>query len=159
MRVKKIKSVGKMPVYDISVNGNNQYLLQNGIVSHNSGGEYNSDDTWIITRSQEKENESIVGYSFHITPAKSRKVKEKSRFSVKIYWKEGIRKYSGVSDLAVEFGIIEKIKLEGIKGKPAGFKFKDMEIDARLEDSDEEFWKYVIENSDLKIKISEKYKI
>ena len=32
MKIKSIKSVGKLPVYDISVADNQQYVLENGII-------------------------------------------------------------------------------------------------------------------------------
>lgn len=41
MKVKSIKSVGRKPVYDLSVNSNNydeqQYVLENGVITHNTG--------------------------------------------------------------------------------------------------------------------------
>lgn len=41
MKVKSIRSVGHKPVYDLSINSDNydeqQYVLKNGVVTHNTG--------------------------------------------------------------------------------------------------------------------------
>lgn len=41
MKIKSIKSVGRKPVYDLSVKDDNydkqQYVLENGVVTHNTG--------------------------------------------------------------------------------------------------------------------------
>lgn len=158
MKIKSIRNVGKQFVYDIHVEDNNQYILENGIISHNSGPEYACNDSWVIKREQLKDGAEVAGYKFKIVAVKSRSIKEKSELPINVYWQDGIHKYSGLSDLALEFGIISKIKMEGIKGKPTGLKFKDYEVQEKLEDTDDDFWTKVLAESDLAGKIHEKFK-
>ena len=66
MRIKSIKSIGKRPVYDLTVKGNNQYVIENGVLSHNTGVMYSANTAFIITKAQEKQGTDIVGYNFTI---------------------------------------------------------------------------------------------
>ena len=59
LRISKITPVGKLPVYDISINSDDydeqQYILENGVISHNTGAMYSSNVVFIIGRAQEKD--------------------------------------------------------------------------------------------------------
>ena len=59
MKIRSIRSVGKLPVYDLSVNSDNydeqQYVLENGVVTHNTGIMYSANTVFIISKSQEKD--------------------------------------------------------------------------------------------------------
>lgn len=63
-----------------------------------------------VSRSQEKEKvdgkDTLVGWSFNYSVMKSRFVKEKSKFSITVKYDGGISKYSGLFELAEEFGFI-----------------------------------------------------
>ena len=37
MKIKTIKAIGKQPVYDLSVENVEHYVLENGVVTHNTG--------------------------------------------------------------------------------------------------------------------------
>jgi hypothetical protein len=110
MKIKSIKLVGKLPVYDISVADNQQYVLENGIVSHNTGSYYGADNIWIIGRQQEKEDKDVVGYHFIINIEKSRYVKEKSKIPITVSYNCGINRWSGLLELAIEGGYVVKPK-------------------------------------------------
>lgn len=74
-----------------------------------SGGEkiyLSSNDIWIITRAQEKEDDAVAGWTFTINIEKSRKVKEKSKIPITVMMDGGIRKHSGLLDLGREMGWI-----------------------------------------------------
>lgn len=112
MKIAKIESVGRLPVYDIQVADTEHYILENGVVTHNSGGVYSANDIWIITKSQEKDKEGdLEGFKFTINIEKSRMVKEKSKFPLTVSFDGGISKYSGMLDLAQEFGFVVKPKV------------------------------------------------
>ena len=111
MQIKSIKSVGRMPVYDISVERTGQYVLENGVVTHNTGIMYSSDNVFIMGRAQEKDGTELAGYNFTINIDKSRYVREKSKFPLLVTFENGINKYSGLLDLAIELEFVVKPKV------------------------------------------------
>ena len=102
MKIKSIKSVGRLPVYDISVEEAEHYILENGVVTHNTGGMYSANYVFIIGKAQEKDGTELVGWNFTINIEKSRYTKEKSKFPFLVTYKGGISKYTGLMDLALE---------------------------------------------------------
>jgi len=110
MKIKSIKSVGKLPVYDISVADNQQYVLENGIISHNTGSYYGSDNIWIIGRQQDKDSDGINGYHFVINIEKSRYVKEKAKIPITVSFEGGINRWSGLLEVALQGNYIAKPK-------------------------------------------------
>jgi len=85
-------------------------LYPTEIVSGGRGSYYAADNIWIISRSQEKAGTELIGYNFTINIEKSRFVKEKSKLPVQVTFDGGINKYSGLLDLALEFGHVVKPK-------------------------------------------------
>lgn len=72
------------------------------------GGVYASNDILFITKSQEKDGNDLAGFKFTLISEKSRTVREKSKFPLTVTFKDGINKYSGLLDLALELGFVEK---------------------------------------------------
>lgn len=108
MKIKTITKVGRQEVYDLSVNEAEHYVLKNGVVTHNTGIYYSASNIWIIGRRQEKLGTEIAGYHFVINIEKSRYVKEKTKIPISVTFDGGIAKYSGLIDLAIEAGMINK---------------------------------------------------
>lgn len=112
MKITAIKAVGKKPVYDISVNSDDydkqQYVLENGVITHNTGIYYSADTIWILGRQQDKKGTEIQGYHFIINVEKSRYVKEKSKVPITVSWEGGVEKYSGLLDVALAGGFVVK---------------------------------------------------
>ena len=109
----EIKSIVKLPpqeVYDISVKDAEHYILENGVVTHNTGIQYSSDNVFIMGRAQEKDGTELAGYNFTINIDKSRYVREKSKFPLLVTFENGIDKYSGLLDLAIELEFVTKPK-------------------------------------------------
>ena len=115
MRIKSITPVGVKPVYDLSINSDDydkqQYTLENGVVSHNTGAYYSSDAIWVIGRQQEKVGTEIEGYHFIINIEKSRHVREKSKIPITVTFDGGIGKWSGLMDVAEKMGYLHKPKV------------------------------------------------
>ncbi len=65
-----------------------------------------SDEVFFISKSKEKDGKELVGNHFKLTADKSRSIKELSQFTVDISFENGINKYSGLFELAVESGKI-----------------------------------------------------
>lgn len=146
----------KIPLVCVNHTYKTQDFIQQDVVGGGSGGQLASDTIWIISRKQEKTGGELMGYDFFINVWKSRIVKEKiSKIPIRVFWKDGIHKFSGLSDLAIEMGVIEKVK----EDKKNVLKFEDKLISVDEEDTNEDFWSYVLEKSNLKQLISEKYRI
>lgn len=108
MKIKNIKRIGKLPCYDIQVKDAEHYVLENGVVSHNTGVMYSSNTVLFVTKAQEKEGTELVGYNFTLKAEKSRFIKEGSKLPLTVTFDKGINKYSGLFDLALELGFIHK---------------------------------------------------
>ena len=161
MKVKSVKKIGKLPVYDISVADNQQYILENGIVSHNTGAYYGADNIWIIGRQQDKdkkENE-INGYHFIINIEKSRYVKEKSKIPITLSFEGGINKWSGLFDVALEGNYIANSK-QGwyclVDQETGELKEPNMRAGDIINNS--EIWNHIIKNTDFPKYIEKNYK-
>lgn len=157
MKIKKITKIGQRPVYDISVADVEHYALENGVISHNTGLIYSANQAFIIGKSQEKDGDELVGWNFTLNAEKSRFVKEKSRFTFTVLYEGGIDKYSGILDLALEFGFV-------VKPKNGWYALVDMETgevtgkNVRLKDtSTPEFLGVVLNNPDFQAKVQKKY--
>lgn len=127
------------------------------IVSGGTGAYYSANDIWIIGRSQEKEGTEIVGYNFTINIEKSRKVKEKSKIPLEVRFDGGIDKYSGILDLAIEFGFVvqsgawyQTVDLE--TGELAEKKVRGKEIGP-------EFFDKLLAYENFKARVRNKYQI
>lgn len=115
MKITNVENVGRQKVYDITVSSENyddqHYVLENGVVTHNTGVYYSADAIWIIGRRQEKDGKEIAGYHFVINIEKSRHVKEKSKIPISVTYEGGIAKWSGLLDVAEQGGFVRKPKI------------------------------------------------
>ena len=160
MKIKSVRMVGKRPVYDISVEENQQYSLENGIVSHNTGAYYGADNIWILGRQQEKEGTEIAGYHFVINVEKSRYVREKSKIPITVSYEGGINRWSGLLDVAVEGGYVAKPKVgwyavvDRETGEVGGKNYRAGDIvDSK------EFWMNIFQTTDFASYIKRKYSL
>lgn len=83
-------------------------LFPKAIVSGGTGLYYSASNIWVIGRQQDKVGTEIQGYHFVINVEKSRYVKEKSKIPISVSWEGGVKKFSGICDLAIEGGFIKK---------------------------------------------------
>lgn len=158
MKINNIKKIGPKPVYDISVEEAQHYILENGVVTHNTGIYLSADNIWIIGRQTDKNGNEIAGYNFVITVEKSRHVKEKSKIPISISYKNGIYKYSGLMDLAIEAGLIvqsgawyQLVDFE--TGEIQQKKLRSKEIDKP------EYWESLLKNEKFRSFVRDKYKV
>lgn len=156
MKIKSIKSVGKQNVYDLSVDKVNHYVLENGVITHNTGAYYAADTIFIIGRQQEKStkgDKELLGYNFILKAEKSRFLKEKSAISLYMSFKTGIDIYSSLLEEAEEAGFIVKNK------GPLYIKKGDKEVYEADETKTPEFWEDILSNEDFKLFIRNKYSL
>lgn len=75
------------------------------VASGGTGVYYSSDDVWFLGRRQAEEGKE-QGYDFVINVDKSRTIKEGSKLIFSVRWNGGIKRMSGMFDLAVESGCL-----------------------------------------------------
>ena len=83
-------------------------LFPKAIVSGGTGIYYSADNIWILGRQQQKQGMEVKGYNFVINVEKSRFVKEKSKIPITVTWEGGIAPYSGLLDVALAGGYVQK---------------------------------------------------
>lgn len=160
MRITNVKKVGKKKVYDISVIEAEHYILENGVVTHNTGSYYGADNIWIVGRQQDKDAEGLNGYNFVINVEKSRYVKEKSKFIVNVSFENGINRWSNLFDIALENGFI-------VSEKRGWFNVVDTETGELIEpakrkgdlENNSEFWEKMLKNEKFVTKIEDLYRL
>lgn len=163
MKVKSINSVGRKPVYDLSVKSDNydeqQYVLENGVVTHNTGIYYSSDNIWIVGRRQNKKGTDIIGYDFVINVEKSRYVKEKSKIPISVTWDGGVSEYSGLLDVALAGEYARKPSngwYEGVNPETGEVLTGKARLDATQK---KEFWDPIFANTDFAEFITKQYQM
>ena len=135
-------------------------LYPRDIVSGGTGIYYSADTIWILGRQQEKDGKDITGYNFVINVEKSRYVKEKSKIPITVSYEGGIKKWSGLLDLALEGGYIAKPTAQSYQfvdrstGELTGPKLKASEIE-----DNGDAWKTLLSTTDFAEWIKKKYTI
>lgn len=159
MKISKIEKVGKMPVYDLSVKDVEHYVLSNGVVTHNTGSYYASDNIFIMGRQQEKDGAELAGWNFIINVEKSRYVKEKSKIPITVKFDGGLSKWSGLLEMALESGHVRKPS----NGWYSKVNMETGEIEDkkyRLKDTDtKEFWADIITSKSFNDWVKSRYQI
>ena len=159
MKIQSITRVGKMPVFDISVEDVEHYLFENGVASHNTGGMYSANQVFIIGKSQEKDGSELTGFNFTINIEKSRFVREKSKFPFTITFQGGINKWSGLLDIALELGFVTKpsngwySRVEYETGEVEDKKFRAKDTNSK------DFWDPVLNSKAFKEAVYNRYAI
>jgi len=159
MKITRINNVGKQPVYDLSVAEAEHYVLQNGVVTHNTGVMYSADNVWIIGRRQEKTGTEVTGYDFVINVEKSRFVKEKSKIPISVSWEGGIEKWSGLTEVALDLGYVVKPKNGWYQAKNPETG-EELSGNVRMKDTlTKGFWSNIFEKTDFASRIEKRYKV
>ena len=159
MQIKSVTPVGKRKVYDISVKDAEHYVLENGVVTHNTGSYYSADNIFIIGRQQEKDGKEVVGYDFIINVEKSRYVKEKSKIPVTVSFDGGISRWSGLLELALESGHVvkpsngwySKVNIE--TGEVEEKRYREKDTDTK------DFWSPILNEKSFRVFIENKYRV
>ena len=134
-------------------------LFPKAIVSGGTGIYYSADNIWILGRQQDKQGTEIKGYHFVINVEKSRYVKEKSKIPISVSWEGGVQKWSGLLDVALEGGYVQKpsngwyCRVDRATGELVDPKVREKDT------LEEAFWKPIFENTDFKDYVSSRYSI
>ena len=168
-RAKQLKSFFRMvtphltikdiPMIVVNHTYQTQEMYSKAVVSGGTGIYYSADNIFILGRQQEKDGTQVVGYNFIINIEKSRFVKEKSKIPVEVSWGEGISKWSGLLDMALESGHV-------IKPKVGWYQKVDMETGEIFNKSYREkdtytadFWLPILQSPSFKQFVENKYMV
>lgn len=102
MLLKNIPCVVINQVYD-SMDKYDPHTMSGG-----KGLRFASNQVFYISKAQEKDGTELTGYKFTISANKSRFVREKSKFPLTVLFEGGINKFSGLLELAIDIGMVEK---------------------------------------------------
>ena len=98
--VKSIKKIKTEDVYDITVEGEHHYILDSGVVSHNSGRKYAASTIIHLSKKKEKDGTEVIGNIIKAKTAKSRLSKENKDVEIRLYYDErGLDRYYGLLEL------------------------------------------------------------
>jgi RecA/RadA recombinase len=134
-------------------------LFPKAVVSGGTGIYYSADNIWIIGRQQQKTGMEIKGYNFVINVEKSRFVKEKSKIPITVTWEGGIAPYSGLLDVALAGGYVQKpnvgwyCRVDTDTGELVQPKVREKDT------LQEEFWNPIFENTNFKEFLKGHYQI
>jgi hypothetical protein len=109
MKIKAISAVGKSNVYDISVDKHENYILSNGVITHNSGLKYTASTIVMLTKKKDKDGTEVVGNIIKAKLHKSRFTKENSVVEIRLTYSTGLDRYYGLLDIAEKYNIIKKV--------------------------------------------------
>ena len=134
-------------------------LFPKDVVSGGTGIYYSADNIWILGRQQDKQGTEIKGYHFVINVEKSRYVKEKSKIPISVSWDGGVEHWSGLLYVAMTGNYVSKpspgwyCRIDKSTGELVEPKVREKET------LNEEFWKPIIEETDFKQYVTNKYSI
>lgn len=134
-------------------------LFPKAVVSGGTGIYYSADNIWILGRQQQKQGTEIKGYNFVINVEKSRFVKEKSKIPISVTWEGGIAPYSGLLDVALAGGYVQKpnvgwyCRVDTETGELVQPKVREKDT------LTEEFWKPIFETTNFKEFLKGHYQI
>ena len=133
-------------------------LYPKDIIGGGTGIYYSADTIWILGRQQDKDADGINGYHFIINVEKSRYVKEKSKIPITVSYEGGIKRWSGLLDLALEGGYVAKPSngwyalVDRSTGEIAGNKMRAADIA-----DNGTIWKQILSDTDFAEYIKKKY--
>jgi RecA/RadA recombinase len=135
-------------------------LYPKAIVGGGTGIYYSADTIWILGRQQDKDGGEINGYHFVINVEKSRYVKEKAKIPITVSYEGGIKKWSGLLDLAIEGGYVVKPSngwyqlVDRSTGEVVGNKMRAADIE-----DNRDVWRQLLSTTDFATFIKNKYSL
>lgn len=119
MKIKSIKKIKRIPVIDITVEKDHEFILKNRVVSHNSmfpqtvqgggsGPEYAASTIVFLSKKKDKVGTDVVGNIIHCRLGKGRLTKENSIIDTAINYETGLNRWHGLLEIAIEADIWKK---------------------------------------------------
>lgn len=157
-------SLKDIPLVAVNHTYKTMEMYSKDVVGGGTGSYYSADTIWILGRQQEKEDKEVTGYSFVINVEKSRYVKEKSKIPITVSFDGGIKKWSGLLDIAVEGGFLNKVN-RGSKGThiqvidPETGETIGDEVKFSLVEEDKNFWLALLKNKNFQDYVKMRYQL
>lgn len=121
MKVVSVKHGKKETVYDIETPVHD-YVLENGVISHNTMDQYNpaamggsglkyaaSTILFLSKRKERDAERNVIGNVIHVKAEKSRLTREQMKVDTRLFFDTGLDRYYGLVDLAIGAGIWKKV--------------------------------------------------
>jgi hypothetical protein len=109
MKILSIKKVEKEPVFDFTVKDAHHYILENGVITHNSGLEYAASTIVFLSKKKEKLNDEVVGNIVKCRLQKSRLTIADKVVETLLRYDSGVDKYYGLLDIGIKAGVFKKV--------------------------------------------------
>lgn len=109
MKIKSISKCDTEKVYDITVKDEAHYILENGVVSHNSGLYYAATNIIFLSKRKEKVGTEVIGNIIHCKNQKSRLTIENKMIDALVTYDRGLDRYYGMLELAEACGAFKKV--------------------------------------------------
>lgn len=109
LKIKTITKCDKQDVYDISVDQYENYILSNGVITHNSGLKYTASTIVYLSKKKDKDGTEVIGNIIKAKLQKSRFTKENAFVEIKLTYSKGLDRYYGLLNIAEKYNIIKKV--------------------------------------------------
>lgn len=109
MKIKTIKKTNNAAVFDMTVDQAHHYILENGVITHNSGLEYCASTIVFLSKKKNKDKDNqTTGAIITAILKKARHSVENKKVETLLDYQKGLDRYFGIIDIAEKFGIIKK---------------------------------------------------
>jgi RecA/RadA recombinase len=134
-------------------------LYSKAVMSGGTGGMYSANQVFIISKAQEKDGKELNGYKFTINIEKSRYVREKSKFPFTVLFEDGINKWSGLLDIAIEGGFVVKPSMGWYsKVDPETGEIEDKKYRAK-DTNNYNFWESILTSKEFQEYVKDRYQV
>lgn len=150
----------KIPFFAVNHTYNTLEMFSKQVMSGGQGPMLSADNVFFIGRQQDKDGKELQGYHFIINVEKSRFIKEKSKIPISVSHEDGILKWSGLFEVALEGGFItspSKGWYEAVN-PDTGEVLSDNKM-RRTDMSGNEFWKMMFKKTNIAEFIRQKYQL
>jgi RecA/RadA recombinase len=168
-RAKQIKSLFRMvtphltlkdiPMVVVNHTYKTMELYAKDVVGGGTGSYYSADTIFILGRQQEKDGTEVTGYNFIINVEKSRYVKERSKIPISVSFDDGLSRWSGLLDMAIESGHVVKpsngwySRVDSKTGEVEDKKFRMNDTDSK------DFWMPILTDASFGEFVKSKYSV
>lgn len=156
--------IRNIPLVAVGHTYKTQEMYSKDVIGGGTGMMYSADTALIIGRRTNKDNKEdkkqVTGYDFVIKVEKSRFVREGTSVPISIDFDEGIEKWSGLLDIALEGGYATKPSVGWFQpaNPETGEVFGEQKY-RRADTNTEAFWNTVFEKTDFRAYINRRYKV
>jgi len=139
-----------------------QELYSKDVIPGGTAVTYSANTIFVISKAQEKTGTDVTGYKFTLNINKSRFVKEKSKFPFVVDMDTGIKKYSGLLEVALESGHVVKPSngwySRAFLDESTGEMVVEEEKHRAKDTNEDSFWLDIMNKKDFKDFISDRYR-